>query len=100
MNVKDKQVRELLCQALETELGGVEIYRTALTCVENEDLKEEWGKYLEQTKRHVEIVQELMNTFGIDPSKDTPGRQVVRNIGQSLVKSMELALTEGEPGAA
>ena len=98
--MKDKQVEELLCQALETEMGGVEIYQTALTCVENEDLKEEWEKYLEQTTRHVEIVQELMNTFGIDPKKETTGRLVVRNIGQSLVKSMEMALSEGEPGAA
>lgn len=98
--MKDKQVDELLCQALETELGGVEIYKTALTCVENEDLKEEWEKYLEQTQRHVEIVQEVMTTFGIDTSKDTPGRQVVRHIGSSLVKAMEMALSEGEPGAA
>jgi rubrerythrin len=100
MNMKDKQVKELLCQALETELGGIEIYQTALRCVENEDLREEWEKYLQQTTRHVEIVQELMNTFGIDPTEATPGRLVVRNIGQSLVKSMEMALSEGEPGAA
>jgi rubrerythrin len=98
--MKDKQIKELLCQALETELGGVEIYKTALTCVENEDLKEEWEKYLEQTTRHVEIVQDLMNTFGVDPGKDTPGRMVVRTIGQALVKSMETAVSEGEPGAA
>ena len=98
--MKDKQVKELLCQALETELGGVEIYQTALRCVENEDLKEEWEKYLEQTTRHVQVVQELMSTFGIDPSEGTPGRLVVRNIGESLVKSMEMALSKGEPGAA
>jgi len=44
-----EQVNELLYQALETELGGVEIYTTALRCVVNAELKEEWEKYLEQT---------------------------------------------------
>ena len=47
---KDK-VTELLLQALETEIGGVEVYRTALKCVQNEDLREEWEKYLGRDER-------------------------------------------------
>ena len=98
--MEDKNLKELLCQALETELGGVQIYTTALRCVVNEDLKEEWEKYLEQTERHVEIVQEVFTTMGIDPNTETPGRKVVRHIGESLVKAMEMALKNGEPAAA
>jgi rubrerythrin len=98
--MESKQLEELLCQALETELGGVQVYTTALKCVENDDLKEEWEKYLEQTQRHCEIVQSVMQTIGIDPKKDSPGRKVVRHIGESLVKAMEMALSSGEPGAA
>ena len=94
------KLKELLCQALETELGGVQVYTTGLRCVVNDDLKEEWEKYLEQTQRHVEIVQEIMATLKIDPETDTPGRKVVRHIGESLVKAMEMALSAGEPGAA
>lgn len=45
--MKKEQLNELLFQALETELGGVQVYTTALRCVENEELKEEWEKYLE-----------------------------------------------------
>ena len=98
--MKDEQLNELLCQALETELGGVEIYTTALKCVQNEDLQEEWDKYLEQSREHVEIVQNVMNELSIDPATETPGRKVVRHIGQSLVQAMEMALNEGEPEAA
>ncbi len=98
--MKDKQVRELIYQALETELGGVEIYTTAIRCAENEDLKEEWEKYLEQTKHHVEVVQTAMGKLGLDPKEETPGRKVVRHIGEALVQAMEMALSEGEPGAA
>ena len=91
---------DLLYQALETEMGGVEIYTTALTCVQNEDLREEWEEYLEQTKRHVEVMRELCTELGLDPDRDTPGRQVVRHIGKSLVKAMQMALGAGEPAAA
>ena len=96
----DKHLHELIYQALETELGGVQVYTTALRCVENEDLKEEWDEYLEQTKNHIEIVKNVIAEMGLDPNTETSGRKVVRHIGESLVKAMELALKSGEPGAA
>lgn len=98
--MKDEQVRELLYQALETELGGVEIYTTALRCAENDELKEEWEEYLDQTKNHVQIMQDTLRKLGLDPREETAGRKVVRHIGESLVEAMEMALSEGEPGAA
>jgi len=98
--MKDEQVRELLYQALETELGGVEVYTNALQCVENDELKEEWEKYLEQTQNHVQIMQDVLTKLGLDPNEETPGREVVRNIGEALVSSMQLALSEGDRGAA
>lgn len=98
--MKPEQVNELLYQALETELGGVEVYTTAIKCAINDELKEEWQEYLEQTEHHVQIVQGLLQTFGLDPGTETPGRKVVRHIGESLVKAMELALSSGEPAAA
>ncbi len=98
--MKKEQINELLLQALETEIGGVQVYQTALNCVVNEDLKEEWEKYLDQTKRHVEVMHELFEKLGLDPEQETPGRQVVRHIGESLVKAMELALKGAEPEAA
>jgi rubrerythrin len=98
--MKEEQLNELLYQALETELGGVRVYTTALRCVVNDDLKEEWEKYLDQTRNHVEIVQNTMTTLGLDPEKETPGRKVVRHTGESLVKAMEMALGSGEPAAA
>ena len=91
---------DLLYQALETEKGGVQIYSTALRCVVNKDLKEEWSKYLEQTKRHVQVVTDILQELGLDPNGETPGRKVVRYIGTSLVKAMELALRCADPQAA
>jgi len=98
--MKQDQLKELLYQALETEKGGVEIYRTAVRCAQNDDLKEEWEKYLEQTQNHERILLDVCTSFGMDPEKDTPGRKVVRLIGESLVEAMEMALSSGPKEAA
>jgi ferritin-like metal-binding protein YciE len=95
-----EQLTELLYQGLETELGGTQVYETALRCVQNDELKEEWEKYLEQTKAHVEIMRGLLEAFDLDPEAMTPGRAVVRHIGESLVKAMEMARQAGPPEAA
>ena len=94
------QLKELMLQMVETELGGEQIYRTALKCAINEDLTKEWQEYLEQTLHHQEVITGACQALGIDPSEETPGRAVVRHMGQSLVKAMEMALAAGEPAAA
>jgi hypothetical protein len=83
---------ELLYQALETEKGGVQIYTTALRCAINEDLRKEWTEYLEQTKQHVQIIAGVLQQMNLDVEAETPGRKIVRHIGESLVKAMEMAL--------
>ena len=98
--MKREQLNELIYQMLETEHGGTQVYETALRCVLNDELKQEWEEYLEQTKNHERIVLELMEKMGLDPEEETPGRVVVRHTGESLVKAMELALASGPPEAA
>jgi len=94
------QLHELLYQALETEQGGILVYQNALRCVINADLKKEWEEYLEQTQNHERIIRELFEAFDLDPEVETPGRAVVREIGESLVKAMATALDAGPPEAA
>jgi|SRR6185503_5897767 len=98
--MKREQLDELLYQALETELGGVQVYTTALRCAVNEDLKEEWEEYLDQTRNHVRVVERLMSELGLDSELETPGRKIVRQIGESLVKAMEMALKTVDREAA
>ncbi len=98
--MKEDQVHELLYQALETEIGGVEVYEAAIRCAVNDDLREEWQKYLEETQNHVRIVNKMFDDLGLDKEKETPGRAVVRFKGQALVKSMEMAAEKGDPAGA
>ena len=94
------QVRELLLQSLEHELGGVLVYQTALECVQNEDLMREWRKYLDQTQHHVEVLTGACMDLGLDPDEMTPGRKVVHHNGKSLVTAMKMALAASDPAAA
>jgi len=92
--VEKKQVADLLYQALETEMGGVEVYRLAILCARNDDLKKEWTKYLAQTERHVEIMRNVLGALGMDPEATTPGRLIVRDKGKALQSAMQKALKD------
>ena len=95
-----KQVEELVLQSLEHEMGGVDVYATALKCVQNADLKKEWQGYLAETRQHVETMRALCKTLGLNPERETPGRAVVRHTGKALVDAMKMAKAAGDPAAA
>jgi rubrerythrin len=98
--MNEQQITDLLYQALETEIGGQQVYKTAIRCAVNDEAREEWEKYLEETENHERILREVFEQLELDPEMETPGRQVVRHNGQSLVKAMELAMRAGKREAA
>jgi hypothetical protein len=98
--MNEAQLQELLYQGLETEMGGVQVYKAAVACAVNDELKQEFEKYLEETTHHVEIYQQIFAELGLDPETETPGRKVVRHFGESLVQAMEMARSGDKPEAA
>ena len=95
-----QMVKELLLQSLEHEKGGVKIYQTALKCAQNEELKEEWQKYHQETERHVQVLHDVLTQMQLDPQEQTPGRKIVHDMGQSLVAAMQAALGSGDMAQA
>jgi rubrerythrin len=95
MPVDEEELHELLFETYETELGGVQVYEAALACARNDDLRGEWERYLDQTRHHVELVEDSLRAFGLDPEQETSGRQVVRHTGEALVKTIALAQGAG-----
>ena len=91
-----QMVKELLLRSLEHEKGGVKIYEAALKCAQNEDLKEEWQKYHQETERHVQVLHDALTQMQLDPEEQTPGRKIVHDMGQSLVAAIEAALGSGD----
>jgi rubrerythrin len=98
--MEQSQVKELLIQSLEHERGGIQVYQAALQCAVNDQLKEEWEKYLDQTRNHERILVGVFQQLSLDPEEQSPGRQVVKMLGASLVQAMQTALKAGDPAAA
>jgi rubrerythrin len=71
--MKREELDNLLYEALETEQGGVKIYETPCVRPWNEDLREEWEEYLEQTRRHVQIVEEVFEPSAWTRTSRRPG---------------------------
>ena len=93
-------VKELLLQSLETERGGIKIYTAAISAAVNEDLREEWQEYLEETQHHEEVLTRVFSELGMDTEEMSPGREVCAHNGASLVAAIELAKANADPAAA
>lgn len=89
-------LEELLYQAIETELGGEQLYEVAIENAVNEDLKKEWGKYLDETRTHQEILGRVFEAADLDIHTESPGRTVVRQKGEALIAAVVAARQSGE----
>jgi hypothetical protein len=98
--MNQRNVADFLLQGLESELGGVKIYETALKCAQDDELREEWENYLEQTEEHAEIYTDLLVALGFDIHEESPGRELVRRNGENMVQLMLAALGAGDDEAA
>jgi hypothetical protein len=98
--METSQVNELLLQSLTHEKGGVLVYTTALKCVVNGDLREEWEKYLDETETHVRVLTEACDQLDIDTERPSRGCKIVEHLGNALVQAMEKALSGGDLDAA
>jgi len=92
-------MHELLLQSLDVERGGIQIYEAAVECAIDDELREEWQRYLQQTRRHEQIVIRLLEELGLE-EEESPGRKVVRTIGQGLVDAIRQAQQAGDAEAA
>lgn len=95
-----KQFKELLLQSLEHERGGETLYPAAIECAQNEDLRKEWTKYLEETRNHARLLEGVARAMGIDPELQTPGRSIVAKMAQAMRSLLEDARKAGDPQAA
>jgi hypothetical protein len=98
--MNQKQLNNLLAEALEHEKGGVQVYSTALKCALNGELREEWEKYLEETRNHVSILTDVCEEMEVDFEAAKAGCAIVQDMGKALVAAMESALASGPEEAA
>lgn len=94
------QLEDLVLQSLEHERGEVRLYEAALECAVNAELREEWQRYLAETKRHVTALEEVCKALGIDPQHATASRAVLRHVDGALVLAIKMARSTADPATA
>ena len=94
------QLERFLCEALEVETGGAQIYEAAIECAENEELREEWGEYLAQTREHARILRNVCERLGIDAEQRPPGREIARATAEALLDNIRRARESGDSSLA
>lgn len=78
----------------------MEIYTAAIECAVNDDLRDEWGKDLSETRTHRAVLTTVFSELRLDPEKMTSSRDVVAHHGRSLVKAIQTARANHTPAAA
>lgn len=94
------QVKELLLQTLEHERSGLALYRMAIACARDEDLRSEWRDDLNETARHVEILERTCRALTLDCTETTPGCEIVRHLGRALLEALRMAKKALDPMSA
>jgi hypothetical protein len=94
--MRPEQLVELVLQSVQHERTGIAVYRAALACAIHADLRAEWIETLEQTREHEQTLIEICKVLGIDPEHSAPGREIVAEVGGSLVRAIERATVEGD----
>jgi hypothetical protein len=88
---------ELLLQAMETELGGEQLYLAAIENAVNPNVRAEWTKYLDETRNHQAVLERVFATAGLDVDAESPGRELVRAKGEALVAAVVAGRTAADP---
>ena len=98
--MNNDQLNELLYQALETEQGGIRFTRRRFDA-RRTTISRKSGRSTSARRRTTsDRARGLRRARARSREADTRAGMVVRHIGESLVKAMEMALEAGEPEAA
>jgi rubrerythrin len=79
------KVVEFLSQMLAVEKGGVMLYEKALEQLADPDLRDQLEEFLEQTRRHVELCEDMLEQAGGSGQEDSPAAQAAEAKAKGLI---------------
>jgi rubrerythrin len=86
--VKRDELMDKLSEFLTVERGGIKLYEAALHHVHDREVKEKYQEFLRQTRRHEEILTEIIEELGGKPSHMSAGAKIAKQKGDALLKTM------------
>lgn len=81
---------DLLSAAAAHERCGVHLYRSVAGRTMRPEFRERYEHFLEETTRHVELLEELISSAGGDPHYVSPAARATEKAGAGLVESTYL----------
>jgi rubrerythrin len=85
---KRDELMDKLSEFLTVERGGVKLYEAALKLVHNREVKEKYQEFLRQTRRHEEILTDIVEKLGGKPSYKSAGAKIAEEKAEALLKTM------------
>jgi rubrerythrin len=76
---------EFLSQMLAVEKGGVMLYEKALNDLWDEDLRDQLQGFLEQTRRHVVLCEEMLEQAGGSAAEGSPAAKAAEEKAEGLI---------------
>jgi rubrerythrin len=78
-------LKDFLSEMLAVERGGVKLYEKALSELSHEGLRDQLAEFLEETMRHVELCEEMVDAAGGYPDEMSPGAEAAQAKAQGLL---------------
>src|SRR5207249_2838314 len=88
---------DTLSAFLAHEQCGVHLYRVVEGASRQPELKEQYGRFLGQTERHVAILQRLITALGGNPCYVSPAARLVHSMNTGILQGVVLATGSADP---
>jgi rubrerythrin len=83
--LNEEWLQNFFSEMLAVERGGVQLYAKALEELDHEELRSKLEQYHEQTQRHVELCEEMLNAAGGDEDNMAPAAEAAEHKAQGLL---------------
>ena len=81
----NRKLIDFLSQMLAVEKGGMMLYEKALSELSKQDLREDLEEFLEQTHRHVELCEEMLDQAGGSADESSPAAEAAQEKAEGLI---------------
>ncbi|MGH7907356.1 MAG: hypothetical protein ACREP6_12090 [Candidatus Binataceae bacterium] len=78
---------KFLLEMRAVETGGVQLYEKALEELSDEKYRAQLEKFLDQTNRHLELCDEMMEAASIEDDHESPGAEAAQHKAQGLISA-------------
>jgi rubrerythrin len=85
--LNEEWLQNFFSEMLAVERGGAQLYEKALEELDHEELRSKLEQYHEQTQRHVELCEEMLNAAGGDEDNMAPAAEAAEHKAQGLLSA-------------